>query len=139
MKKLILAIAVLILFGSSLANAEQVYYCTSEIATGILKDKKTGEWKHNSFKPERLTIKFKNNYTKLAGLTFSVIWNCHRPFPLLSVTKNLLVCYNGDNNGKVFQFNKKNLRFLYADIATTGYLENRYDPNDISAGTCQKD
>jgi len=138
MKKLILAMFVFLLFGSSFANAENVFYCTSELATGIFKDKKTGEWKHNSFKPERLTIKFKNNYTKLAGLTFGVLWNCHRPYSLLSVTNNLLVCYNGENNGKVFQFNKKNLRFLHADIATTGYLENGSDTNTIEGGTCQK-
>ena len=45
MTKLLIAILVLLFMGIPFANAEQVYYCASELATGIIKDEKTGNWR----------------------------------------------------------------------------------------------
>ena len=52
MKKLILAISVFILFGSSYANAEKIYYCMDELATG-LKKFNSGVWKSGPFQEQR--------------------------------------------------------------------------------------
>ena len=52
MTKLLIAISVLLFVGSSFANAEQVYYCASELATGIVKDEKSGEFITNTFKEQ---------------------------------------------------------------------------------------
>ena len=80
MKKLILAISVFLLFGSSLANAENIYYCASKpnLATGIDKDNKTGEWFRNGFSVSRFTIKFNDDYTILNGLSEEISWNCSK-------------------------------------------------------------
>lgn len=40
------------------AAAEQVYYCSSELGTGIAKDARTGRWKTNPFENIRFTMKF---------------------------------------------------------------------------------
>ena len=55
MTKLLITISVLLFLGSPFANAEQVYYCASELATGIVKDEKTGKWKEMGFNQERYT------------------------------------------------------------------------------------
>ena len=138
MKKLILAISVFILFGSSFANAEQVYYCSSEIATGFKKDKKTGKWGQRNFILERYTIKFNDDYTKLDGVDNVEKWDCFKAYTYSIGTENLRICHHSFNSGKLFQFNRKSLRFLYAETPATGFLENGPDTNTIFAGTCQK-
>ena len=137
MKKLILAISVFILFGSPFANAEHVYYCASELATGISKDKKTGRWKEVYFEKVRYTIKFNEDYSKLNGLD-RIEWNCFQAYTYEASLKNLRVCYRKDNNGELFQFDTNSLRFLFNSTSTTGFLENDYSTNAIYAGTCQK-
>ena len=77
MKKLILAISGFIFFGSSYANVENVYYCASEIATGMHLEQ--GEWKTNDFKLKRWTIKFNDGYTELDGLLGGRM-KCHTPY-----------------------------------------------------------
>jgi len=83
MKKLILAISVFILFGSSLANAEQVYYCMDELATGFKKIN-SSVWKSGAFKEQRHTVKFNDDHTKLIGLSGKLAWDCKTPWIGLS-------------------------------------------------------
>jgi hypothetical protein len=141
MKNLFLAISVFILFGSSYANAEQVYYCASQpnLATGIDKDKKTDKWFRNGFSVSRYTIKFNDDYTKLESKDVFT-GNCFRPFPELPGTKTYVVCYDKHNNGNVFQFDTKTLRFLFVQASIYGFLDNGKDSdtNAIFPGTCQK-
>ena len=79
MTKLLIAISFLLFVGSPFANAEQVYYCTSELNVGILKDGNTGKWRKGNFTEERYTIKFNDDYTKLDGLDKST-WYCLKPY-----------------------------------------------------------
>ena len=135
MKKFILAISVFILFGSPSANAEQVYYCASELATGLIKDKKTGKWSETSFQKQRYTIKFNDDYTKVEGLT-SASFYCKKPL----FDEIHLTCYQKYDSGDMLVFNKDNLRFLYVYGNSSGYLFNKSnsDTNTMNAGTCQK-
>jgi hypothetical protein len=140
MTKLLIAISVLLFMGIPFANAEQVYYCTSELATGIIKDKKTGKWKKGNFKEQRYTIKFNDDYTKLDGLDKNT-WYCLKPYDWnFPEIKNMIVCYHQFNGGSVFSFDFKTLRFLSSAAHLMGYVENTKDPdtNIMNAGTCQK-
>ena len=141
MKKLILAISVFLLFGSSFANAEQVYYCASELATGIVKDEKKGKWRTNKFVSIRWTIQFNDGYTKMDGLETGTM-KCHTPYEFL--VEGIIVCNHRHDFGPVFLLNKNNLRFSYASISAFGYIgviiDSAIEPdtNRINAGTCQK-
>ena len=140
MTKLLIAISFLIFVGIPFVNAEQVYYCTAELATGFYKDKKTRKWGQANFQKERYTIKFNDDYTKLDGLGITT-FNCHgfgnslKPW----VGKHI-VCYHEYNNGDVFLFNKKQQRFLLMVGNVFGYVDNEKDSgtNSMQAGTCQK-
>ena len=52
------AFAASIAVAAPAAVAEQVYYCSSELATGITKDVRTGQWKTGPFQNIRFTMKF---------------------------------------------------------------------------------
>jgi len=121
--------------GSPFVNAEQVYYCAEKITNGIKKNKKTGEWKRTAFMPERHTIKFNGDYTKLDGLLQSE-YNCLKPYRGYKDT--LIVCYENDNTGGFFSFDKEKLRFLLLRGSLFGYVSNEGDDNWITAGTCKK-
>ena len=135
MKKLILAISVFLLFGSSFANAEQVYYCLDELATGFIKD---GVWQSGEFKQQRHTIKFNDDHTELTGLGGKSAWKCKKAYRDYSKTER--VCYPTYHNGELFQFDIKTLRYLYSNTPITGYVRNYRDSdtNVIEVGTCQK-
>ena len=94
-----IALIILLLAISPFANAEQVYYCTSEFSIGIKKDKKIGKWKSTGFEVQRYTIKFNDYYTKLDGVD-DYTWNCVKPYSWVSEdSKNMIVCYQPKNNG----------------------------------------
>jgi hypothetical protein len=141
MTKLLIAISFLFLVGIPFANAEQVYYCASELATGIVKDEKTGKWKEMGFNQERYTIKFNDDYTSLDGID-KTTWSCVAPFANSSqpILKNRFVCYDSHDFGLVFTFDKQTHRFFYMNGTIFGYLHNEKDSdtNSIYAGTCQK-
>jgi hypothetical protein len=134
MTKLLIAISFLFLVGISFANAEQVYYCAEKITNGIRKDKKTGEWERNGFRPDRHTIKFNDDYTKLDGLSHTQM-NCFIPFGDENTKR---VCYGNFNGGELFQFDKNTLRFFMLHGSIYGYLDNGGDDNWITGGTCEK-
>ncbi len=142
MKKLILAISVFLLFGSSFANEEHVYYCASEIAAGIYLDQKTGKWSGSGFAPARYTVKFNSNYTKVKGiLNNKENWGCSIPFlGIAPKYKDTRVCIDSNYQGALFTFDKKTLRFLFAFAGITGYLATKKEPdsNMIYGGKCQK-
>ena len=133
MTKLIITISFLLFLGSPFANAEQVYYCASELNAGILKDKKTGKWKKGNFEEDRYTLKFNDDYTKLDGLMQQ--YYCLKP---TGYKDTLIVCYENDNGGGVFSFDKEKLRFLLLRGSLFGYVSNEGDDNWITAGTCKK-
>ena len=137
MTKLIITISFLFLVDIPFANAEQVYYCSDEIANGIYKDEKTGEWKKSGIKNERHTIKFNDDYSILEGFE-KVSFKCFIPY--LNSPKHMTkrVCYDTFNTGDIFSFDKSTLRFVWFRGSIFAYLGNGKDMNWISGGTCQK-
>jgi len=140
MKKHLIAICALLLAGSSLLHAEQVYYCATEAAGGI--GKKGGKWVGSPFKEERYTFKFNEDYTvlKTGGDEFV----CSKVYGgLLDEVQHAVICYRSylgihTHNGVFFMFDKKSLRFVKVFATPYGYLSDGPDTNAIGAGTCEK-
>ena len=114
------------------ANAEQVYYCSAELATGMIRE--DGKWITSQFEPNRYTIKFNSDFTQVEGFRnfVDIPLNCHFPF---SFYPELLSC-----SGKVtfLTFNKENLRFSLF-LGNAGYVLD-LDTPDIDAmiaGACE--
>ena len=141
MTKLIITISFLLVLGSPFANAEQVYYCASEISTGIDKDEKTGMWEQYKFQSKRYTIKFSSDFSTLNGMD-KTSWTCRIPYKGLKEFDKIVVCYHRYNSGMVFMFDSRTNRFLHASVSIFGYLLNFDDKSPdtdvIHGGTCQK-
>ena len=120
MIKLIFAISVFLFLGSPFANAEQVYYCASELNAGIIKDKKTGKWRKGNFAEERYTIKFNDEYTSLRGLHKGMPWTCIKPYQ--GIFPDALTCIDKNNNGDFFSFDRKGLIFVLGRGSVNGFL-----------------
>ena len=139
MTKLIITISFLLVLGSPFANAEQVYYCASEISTGIDKDEKTGMWEQYKFQSKRYTIKFSSDFSKLSGVDpMGGFMLCKTPHNNLKKYNHLVVCYNTDNVGFVFMFDKKTNRFINSTAGILGYLSEGTATDVLYAGTCKK-
>jgi hypothetical protein len=135
MKPLILTIALLL---STPAWAEEVLYCQSELATGLIKE--NGRWKQGSFKLKRFTVKFNDDYSVISGLPFGDML-CKNPYNV-SITP-AIVCNidsSGYTVGITFNYNPTNKRFIYTSVAVGGYIDNskNSDTDSIYAGTCQQ-
>ena len=119
MKKFILVILVLIFVGISIANAEQVYYCSGKLTTGF-KLKDDGNWRVSKFEKERYTIKFNDEYTSLRGLHKGMPWTCGKPYEGLFA--GALTCFDKNNNGDFFSFDRKGLYFVLGRGSVNGFL-----------------
>ncbi len=115
---------------STILKAENVLYCKSELATGFYKENNT--WKEGSFKRERFTIKFNEDYTKLEGASYKPFY-CSLP---LKFTKpENVYCVE---SGEVFIYNRTTTRFLYSSLSSGGFIDNSTDTENLYAGSCQK-
>ncbi|MBT5112556.1 MAG: hypothetical protein HOM28_01675 [Rhodospirillales bacterium] len=136
MKNLITSIlAALTVLVGSIAKAETILYCQSELATGFVKE--NGSWRRAKFKSKRFTVKFNDDYSNLHGLDKARPYKCS-----WSHTKNpqLLICLSGYKNGESFLFNKKSRRFLHSTPSIFGFVKDGLKPDTEGsyAGTCQK-
>ena len=132
-KLLVLSLSLFFLLSSLSIKAETVFYCNSELATGVIK--KNGSWKVTNFKPSRWTIKFNNNYSELYGLDKDRPYLCS---PAYQHTPNLLACLSGYENGQSFMFNKIESRFLFNSSSIEGYVHDNSDTNVLFVGSCSK-
>tara|TARA_Y100001970_G_C14235947_1_gene861780 strand:+ start:2488 stop:2973 length:486 start_codon:yes stop_codon:yes gene_type:complete len=132
-KKTFLLLIVFSFFSLS-AESENVFYCTSELATGFVKENNV--WKTNDFELERWTIKFNSDYTKAEGLTAKPM-NCQISY---SFKPNMIFCVHDWGSHESLIFNKKDLRFELSISSSGGYIENSPNPDTSSfyAGRCQK-
>jgi len=97
-------------------QAEVVLYCQTELATGIYKDKQTGQWKTGPFHEKRFTIKFDDDYTSVTGLWEDDSLPCA---PAFGSFINHLVCPKA--SGPTFLYNKSTRRFLYSAAGIMSY------------------
>jgi len=140
--KHLIAICALLLAGSSLLHAEQVYYCAAEAAGGIIK--KGGKWVGGSFEKNRHTLKFNEDYTVLK--TGGYEYMCSQVYNgLLDEHQHAVSCYRTfrgellhNHDGVFFMFDKKTLRFLHVFASPSGYLSDGPDTNTIEGGTCER-
>jgi len=126
----------LILLFALPANAENVFYCQTELATGF--KKKNNTWGQYSFVKDRYTIKFKNEFTELYGLDESRPYKCVRAWH--DPSRSTVNCTSGYLSGEFFNFNIDQKRFLSLTGSDHGYLNNDTDAdtNVMRAGTCVK-
>jgi len=133
MKKLLVLILSLGFLLTTSAMAETVLYCQSELATGI--SKSSGTWKEGSFKKERFTIKFYDDYSRLKGLDPSPGMECRASF---TSSPHLIFCVDRKYNHSTFRYNKKTKRFVHYFNPFEGYVGKDDIDNDIIyAGTCK--
>lgn len=117
---------------SNHSNADHVLYCQEELTTGFVN--KDGSWRSAEFNKSRYTIKFKNDYSTLEGLS-NKRFSCSTAYPQ---HPDSLVC-TGEYGSENFIFNKKTKRFLYAYISPIGgYVDKGKDTENFSVGTCEK-
>ena len=134
MKKILI---LLLLFGFLIApsiKADTVLYCQSKLATGL--DYENGSWKTMNFKPQRLTVKFNYDYSRLEGLPQNPKMDCKIPYSLIG-TDNLIYCVDTKYNDSTFKYNKKTKRFVYYFNPFGGYVGESDDTDSLFAGTCK--
>lgn len=129
-KKLFFVLITLGLFSTNL-KAETVLYCQSELGTGFIKE--GGVWRESSFKRERFTLKFNDDFSVLEGVTYKPmecsIQYSHKP--------NLVFCVHSWGAYETFIYDKTSKRFLFSDSSSGGYVYNGTDTDNMFAGTCQ--
>ena len=120
---------------SGVLKAENVLYCQSELATGFINKEK--KWVETGFNPQRFTIKFNDEFSKLDGLesrAFECAWAYADP------KREFVSCISHWRNGMFFNYNTVTKRFIYAQTTLFGYVLNDSEPdtNAIFAGDCKK-
>ena len=131
---LFFSLLIIVLSFSTKLKAENVLYCESELATGFIFDE--GKWKETSFKRERFTVRFNENFTKLEG--FYGPMTCFAPF---NHKPNFISCIETDFPYQPFLYHKQKKQFKFAQFSSAGYLSDAEDGNDFDTdvmylGTC---
>jgi len=116
--------------------AEDVLYCTGEVAGGIMF--KNGKWKGMRFNVDRFTLKFSENWTRaeLGGrIATGFFMRCDRG-PDVGV--DFLTCTSPMEH---FVYNKENRRFSWVNNNVLAYAfeKGEHGQNNIGvlAGTCE--
>lgn len=120
------------------AKADTVLYCSTELSPGLIKE--NSKWRTGNFRPERYTVKFNRDFSRLSGLDDNRDYTCHRAFK--NDNNKTVICFSGYHNGEVFMYNIRTNRFLFSNFSSTGgYVsddgtEPNPDTDNIFAGTC---
>jgi hypothetical protein len=137
--KNILILLMSVSFFSVSAKAEEVFYCTSELATGYFF--KDGSWRTGTFEPKRWTLKFNADYTRAEGFTHGPM-NCTAPY---STTPHVIFCVHNWGSHDVLIFNKTSKDFEFSNVSVGGYAALQApnaigdpDSTGLFAGSCQK-
>jgi hypothetical protein len=144
------------------AAEEQVYYCTSELGTGIAKDEANGQWKTYGFQDIRFTMKLGDN-TKgdttgphnrdlvltRGGYETHFICDTHGPTELkcVSVMDFSIERFFADNSDPdeslgfwpgFLAISLSRRRFeLYSGATFDGFANDGLRPSSMYAGTCE--
>ena len=128
-KKLLITVVCLIGATQSL-YAEEVLYCTSEVAAALIKNE---SWTETKLDQKRFTIRLSDGLHKVEGLGEGE-YNCN-----MKVSSKTLVCTNQSGIGQ-FIYLPRLQRFLFFKASEFGYLLNWgvADTDNLYAGTCKK-
>jgi len=121
----------------SVAEAETVLYCTSELSTGIhLHD---GNYRVGKILADRLTVKFNTNFSVVHG--FGNKKSCRILRPL---DPDILHCTSNGDQGterSVVFFNKRTMKYTFAALSGWTYVQSPQTvpahTNSVSAGSCE--
>ena len=135
MKKILLVLLLI----PNLVMAENVLYCQDVLSMGLIK--KNEVWNTVTFKLERHTYKFNDDYTKIDGVGRPM--NCYQPFPnnifVITCSTFNQDSYPGANyRDYTFVFDKLTKRYTVSIISAFGYVNNSEDTSSLIAGTCEK-
>ena len=135
MKKMPFIVAIVGSLFSTNLKAETVLYCQSELTVGFVKDE--GSWRTGNFGEKRYTVKFRNDFSRLDGISEKP-WKCSWAWN--DSKYGIVNCVHPFNNGEYFHYNKDLKRFMFLSTSSTGYLEDmeKADTNNIKAGSCKK-
>ena len=131
MRKLLILMLFGVLFVPTVgsAQADEVLYCKSDLATGLYPD--NGTWSGKGFKEKRFTVKVVGDFEKITGVLKNLMFECSVPF---AHNSHQIVCQS--KYGMTFLYDKISKKFLYTLVNTSTYLD--IDTPIIYAGTCQK-
>ena len=121
---------------TTIANAETILYCQTELATGIYKE--NGRWRTSDFEPQRYTVKFDDDFSSVRGFLLfdtDAVMKCE--VPLEYATPEFIQCSGFFSS---LTFNKKTQHFVLFQGSVGGYTNNIPDPDTetLRAGTCEK-
>ena len=133
-KKYLMICAIVICF-PVVSQAETILYCQSELETGFGKfGKIENSWRESSFEPERWTVKFNDNFSKVEGFR-------DEPMKCSVVYSHLKEAISCNGDFQTLTFSKESLRFVYF-TGSSSYVGNKpddgTDTESIYAGTCQE-
>jgi hypothetical protein len=139
MKRLLLALMII----SPLSYAENAYYCTDELSTGIVFDK--GKWREGSITKERRTIIFNDDRSSVKGVladggpteTLQCSEVYEKLYKLTGIPQ-VLTCID-DVQNHVLQINMKTMRYTLSHQSPFSYQGGVYrdaDPSWVAAGKC---
>jgi len=130
-KKLLVTLVCLIGASQSL-YAEEVLYCTSEVAAAFIKNER---WTETKLDQKRFTIRLSDGLHKVEGLGEGE-YNCN-----MIPASGTLVCTNQSDIGQ-FIYLPRLERFLFFKASEFGYVFNMAggvaDTDNLYAGTCKK-
>lgn len=133
MKNLLLILFALLF--TCVSSAEEVLYCSPELATGFYND--SVEWKTTNTQLERFSVKVNDNFKSIQ--TGDYFYNCSVFF----VGNNrAYICNNefaGMDTGISFRYYPLTKRFISIHSSVSGYLDNETKFGELfSAGKCEK-
>ena len=126
-------LSLIILIIPSLAISETVFYCSTELATGITKS--DGKWRTALFEEVRFTLKVDGDWRSIVmkGRIKSFA-KCKRRW---THQNHSILCISTDD---IFHFNIQNNKFLFADLSPESYTSSKgnSDTSQLYAGKCEK-
>ena len=125
---ILIACALTSLAGS--ASADNVLYCSSELATGFIEKK--GKYVESRFELKRFTVKLTNDKKRIEGLPSGSL-DCQRPY---STVPNVIYCTNNKWFDESFVYNEGSGRFVYTVVRVAGYVNPEGDTDNFYAGVC---
>lgn len=140
MKRLLLLITLFLV--SPHIWAEEVFYCTDEIATGTFFDRSKNQWIVTKFKNQRRTVKFNKDRSSVVGFEEG------RP-PLICETffdtihSHLITCQPEQYRDSQLLINMKSMRYEFLAPSIYGYQDDQtdedrtYDNTTLYAGKCE--
>lgn len=122
-----------------------VYYCTSELATGITQDKQTEQWQTSGFKQVRFMLEgdFSAADVRAQVSMQGHKWQfkCDRTLGSGAPKFFTCTCVDFENSGtawpSVFVINLELMRYEYSHMSVASYARPLGDNSSLHAGTCE--